>query len=153
MIDLSLLRPSRLEHTPPGVLFIPVVETGGHFLAGRINDFSVLVELDGEEPFHVAETETWSRSAGLVVEGGRFQVDPQSAIPVRSASDAPPGALVLTRTGPSLLAHDRNGAKAVLLAGGKGPTDIEAGDVAFSKWRIVTGAGDAQAVHFQQPPA
>jgi hypothetical protein len=127
-----------------------VVEDGERFIAGRINDFSVLVVLEGDHPFHVGERETWSRRPGLVVEDFRFQVDPTSAVAARLL-DLPLGALVLSERGASLIAGDRNGPKAVLLAGGEGSTDLDAagGDAAFTVWRIVTGEGDSLAIHFQ----
>lgn len=151
MIDITLLRTSRLEHAIPGSLFIPVVENGSHFLSGRINDYPVLVELDGEEPFRFAKTEAWSKTSGLVIESGRFQVESRSAVPVQSARDAPPGSLVLAREGPTLIAHDENGPQSVRLGGGEGPTELELGDVAFTQWQFVTGTEPDLAVHFQHP--
>ena len=151
MIDITLLRTSRLEHTTPGSLFLPVVGSGSHFLAGRIDDFPVLVELDGQEPFKVAPTEEWSRASGLVIESGRLQVEPRSATPVQSPQDAPPGSLVLAREGPTLIAHDQDGPKPVRLGGGEGVTALEPGDVAFTEWRFVTGTEPTVAVHFQHP--
>ena len=151
MIDITLFRTSLPEHTTPGSLFVPVVESGSHFLSGRINDDPVLVELDGEQPFRAGPTESWSRDSGLVIESGRFQVEPNSAIPVQSPSDAPPGSLVLAREGPTIITHDKNGVQAVRLGGGEGPTGLELGDVAFTQWRYVTGTEPNVAVHFQHP--
>jgi hypothetical protein len=149
MIDLSLLKPTKLRDSPPGALFVPVVKNGDYFLAGRVNDYPVLVAVDGEDPFHVADRDAWTRAAGLIVQDIRFQVNVQSAIPARSELDVPPGALVLASAGTSVIGQDRNGRKAVLLAGGKGPTALAEGDVAFTAWRIVSGEADALQVHYE----
>jgi hypothetical protein len=153
VIDIALLRTSLLEHTTPGALFVPIAEGGSHFLSGRINDYPVLVELDGEQPFRVGPTESWSRDSGLVIESGRFQVEPSSAIPVQSPSDAPPGSLVLAREGATIITSDKDGVQAVRLGGGEGPTGLELGDVAFTQWQYVTGTEPNVAVHFQHPQA
>ena len=151
MIDIALLRTSLLEHTTPGALFVPVAEGGSHFLSGRINDDPVLVELDGDQSFWVGPTESWSRDSGLVIESGRFQVEPSSAIPVQSPSDAPPGSLVLAREGATIITRDKDRLQAVRLGGGEGPTGLELGDVAFTQWQYVTGTEPNVAVHFQHP--
>lgn len=149
MIDLTLLSTGRHRDTPPGALFLPVVSGGERFLAGRVNDYPVLVVLEGERPFHLAPADRWSRSSGLFLIQGRFRVQLDSAIPIRSALDAPLGALVLSPLGIMVIGEDDNGKKGVLLAGGKGSTDIEDGDVGFANWQIVTGIGDELAIHFQ----
>lgn len=151
MIDLQLLVPGKHGDTPSGALFVPVAKDEQRFLSGRINDNPVLVSLEGERPFHVAETGQWSRSPGLFISDGRFQVEVASAVPVHSANDIALGALVLSPLGTMLIAEDDNGKKGVLLASGSGPTNVERGDVAFGAWRIITGNGETISVHFEHP--
>lgn len=141
MFDLQHFNIGSLKDTPLGGLFLPVIEGGQRFVAGRLNHFPVLVVLDGGagNAFRVADPEQWSRRSGLHVQGGRFQVDPGASIPVRDPEDAPPGSFVLSKQGPMIIAYDHNGSKAVLLAGGEGSTDISEMAVAFTAWQYVVG--------------
>lgn len=149
MLDLSTFKIGALKDTPPGGLFLPIVEGGHRFLAGRLNQFPVLVVLEDDRgsAFRVAAAEQWSRKAGLHVTEGRFRVDPSTAAPIRDPRDAPPGSLVLSSLGPMIIAHDQNGMKAVSLAEGDGTTDLGDDAVAFGSWQYVVGrATDTQSL-------
>ncbi|MGZ9086741.1 MAG: hypothetical protein ACXW3R_14665 [Rhodoplanes sp.] len=140
MLDLAFFRTGALKDTPAGSLFVPAVESDGLFLAGRLNEFPVLVALEGDQPFRVASPDQWRHSSGLLVEKIRFQVDRASAFCLRQAQDAPHGALILSSLGAMIAAFDDNGIKAVLLGGGSGSTQIEGTEsVAFRTWQIVAG--------------
>ncbi|MBA3651990.1 MAG: hypothetical protein H0W66_11055 [Chthoniobacterales bacterium] len=152
MIDISALKTSRLENTPVGAIFLPAGEGRTHFLCGRLNDFTVLIELDGEKPFWDDAIDLWSRASGLIVEGARVQVDHKSALPIDSVLDAPVGSVILGRDGPMLRSRNQNGSHAVLLVAGEGETVTGRGDVAFTSWRFVTGQGDALVVLFESEP-
>ena len=147
MFDLSSFVIGSLKDTPPGGLFLPVVQGGRRFIAGRLNEFPVLVVLEDDNgaPFRVASPEQWSVKAGLHVVGGRIQVDPLSAAPIRDPRDAPHGAIVLSARGLMIIAHDQNGTKAALLEGGADSTEIGENAVAFTTWRYVVG-GEAHPV-------
>ena len=152
MLDINHFKIGALRDTPPGSLFVPAVAGGDHFLSGRLNDFPVLVVLGGESPFSVGSPEEWSRTSGLIVNVIEFEVDPTTALRIRDPEDAPHGALVLSSRGPMIIAHDHNGTKAVLLAGGEGPTYFE-GDmaVAFTAWHVVAGTGAKARSLFKFP--
>lgn len=138
-VDLAFLRTGKLEETPAGALFLPVVAGGRRFLAGRLGDTQVLVALDGDHAFHVAPPADWSKSAGLIARKLRFEAEPKSAIECRDAASAPHGSLVLSDLGHMIVAFDQNGAKAVLLSDGVGETGIDQTNaVAFTSWQIVT---------------
>lgn len=152
MLDLAFFRTTALGDTPPGALFVPTGEGGEHFVAGRLNEFPVLIVLDGDRPFRVASPEQWSRGRGLIVEKIRFQVDKASATEIDHAQDAPRGALVLSTLGAMIVAYDDNGPQAVLLESGSGSTEISGTDaVAFSAWQIVAGT-EPEILMYRLPP-
>lgn len=138
-LDLTLMRPARLKETPPGGLFIPATENGDRFVAGRVNVFPALVILEGDKPFRASSPEEWSRGPGIVVDQIKFQADPSSARRIQHISEAAHGSLLLSTLGTSIVAYDHNGMKAVLLADGEIPTDIDGKDaISFLSWRIVS---------------
>lgn len=138
-VDLAFLRTGKLEETPAGALFLPVLKGGRRFLAGRLGDIAVVVALDGDEPFQVARPVDWAKSAGLIARKLRFEAEPKSAMECQSAASAPHGSLVLSDLGHMIVAFDQNGAKAVLLSDGVGETGIDQTNaVAFTSWQIVT---------------
>lgn len=150
MIDISEIEPSRLEHTPLGALFVPVAEGGSHFLAGRVGTLvDVLVALDGEDPFHIGETGTWSRAPGYIVQGGRFRVDPGSKMSASLFHDLPIGALLGTSAGPVLVGQSpRTGNRAVWLGEVNDAPTSDVLSVAFGCWQYVTGQDGAITVHY-----
>lgn len=151
MLDLAFFRTGALRDTPAGALFVPAVEGGERFLAGRLDDVPVLVALEGQEPFRLAPAEQWARDPGLLIEKIRFQVDKASAFGIRQASDAPNGALLLSGLGAMIVAYDHDGSRAVLLGGGMGSTDLDGVDpVAFTNWQIVAGS-DPSVVMYRSP--
>ncbi len=153
-VDLAFLRTGKLEETPAGALFLPVAEGGDRFLAGRLNAYPVLVALDGNEAFHVASPEQWSRGAGLIALKIRFEVNPKSGEACQRASSSPRGSLVLSDLGRMIIAFDQNGPKAVLLSDGESDTSIdETNAVAFTSWRIVTDEPAPVVLYASQPRA
>src|SRR5436190_19443633 len=95
MIDLSALKVTKLKDLPIGTLFRPAAKDGERFLAGLINETPVLVSLEGEIPFLVAQVAEWSRAPGFAVSDVRIQVDPASAMLAHDEEEAGLGSIVL----------------------------------------------------------
>jgi len=148
MIDLSALKPVKLKDLTVGSLFRPAVESGERFVAGLINETPVLVALEGEQPFHVAQVAQWSRAPGFLVSGARIQVDPTSAALPHDEEEARLGSVVLLGETPTLVCTDGHRMYAVEMAPDGANRSLQRGDIAFRAWRIVTGSGDDCLTHF-----
>lgn len=148
MIELDLLQPISLHSLPLGGLFRPAVDGGERFLSGRINETPVLVSLEGEIPFCLGPTESWSRAPGYWVRDTRIRVDPVSARLPHDEQEAGVGSIVLMENFPALISTDRHARFAVQLTPDGAKRRVKRGDVAFANWDLVTGRGDDLFVHF-----
>jgi hypothetical protein len=135
--------PVRVRNLSTGCLFVPVKAGDEHFLAGRINETPVLMTLDGEEPFRVAETGEWRAVRnGLAVQNIRFEVDLESGFIAFDEADTPPGTLVRSAGAIGIIGFDRHQPYTVWVSGGE-KRGVSQEDVAFTKWQIVVGPEDS----------
>ena len=140
MIDVVDFMPIKVRHLPIGSLFVPTKAGDEHFLAGRINETAVLITLDGEEPFRVAETDEWTAvRRGVNIPRVRFEVELNSLFTGFSEDEAPPGSLVRSAGATGMIGFDRHQRYTVWLLSSE-DRGFGQDDIAFSKWQIVVGS-------------
>jgi hypothetical protein len=136
MIDLDLIAPLRLVDLQPGELFLH--QTAGKFMGAWVEGSAACIALDGEDPFHVAPSEAWSRPDGFKINEARFEVDHSSACAAEDITGSL-GALILAANGKFMVAgsgHERYVASLQQLDVGEYAMNPRIG---FKRWRVVSG--------------
>jgi hypothetical protein len=144
MLSLDGVTRTELKQLEYGSLFVPIVETGSRFLAGRLNDYELLIVLDGEKPFSASERHQWSRGAGIQVPGIRFEAETGDASRVDGTRK---GMLLLSGDQIGIAGYERSDPFPVWIFGdGKSGGESAIG---FRKWRIVRGSGAEKQILFE----